>query len=113
MQGKPASKSMMRKVPERLLELTRGNLDELRAPMKDKELNEELRNQLDQAIEHCFRTPLERLGFFLTEFYANRAREEPGCKSLKDGEQIYALCLRFHTTTTKTAEEIHELGLAE
>jgi prolyl oligopeptidase len=50
---------------------------------------------------------------FLKEFYAVRVRSDPACGKLKNGEQLYSECLRFHTTTTKSAQEIHDLGLAE
>ena len=38
---------------------------------------------------------------------------EPGCSSLPSGGDIYQACLRYHTTTDLTAEQIHAIGLAE
>jgi len=38
---------------------------------------------------------------------------DPGCKALRNGSEVYAHSLRFHTTTAKTAQEIHDLGLQE
>jgi len=32
---------------------------------------------------------------------------------VRDGAAIYEMCLKYHTTTNKTAEEIHNLGLKE
>lgn len=55
------------------------------------------------------------LAFFKDEYEpACAARgERIGCRDLPDGLAHYAQCLRFHTSTTMTAEEIHERGLAE
>lgn len=112
--GIAASRSMMRRVPARLEELINGDLAELRAPLKGKDfVSKELEEQLSQAIQNCFRASLESLHLFLTEFYADRVRPEPGILALKKGSEIYAACLRFHTTTRKSAKEIHELGLKE
>ncbi|CAE8732806.1 unnamed protein product, partial [Polarella glacialis] len=116
MRGVAASKSMLRRVPERLRELLEGDelAKTLREPVKDKAcLSSELSEQLQQATVNCFRPGLEKLLDFLTEFYEERARSEPGCLSVRNGAEVYAECLRFHTTTRKSAQEIHELGLAE
>lgn len=109
-----ASQSMMRKVPGRLKELLEGNLDELREPLKAcKELSPEVSDSIDDAISNCFRGGIARLQDFVSDFYMERARDEPGCSALKDGDKVYAECLRYHTNTTKSAQEIHDLGLAE
>lgn len=42
-----------------------------------------------------------------------RPDEEVGLGSLSDGAAAYATTLRFFTTTDMTAEEIHEVGLAQ
>jgi uncharacterized protein (DUF885 family) len=41
------------------------------------------------------------------------AAKEQGVWALPDGDQYYAQCLALHTTTTLTADQIHELGLKE
>lgn len=41
------------------------------------------------------------------------AKENLGVWALPEGEAFYAHCLALHTTTTLTADEIHELGLKE
>lgn len=113
MNGRPASKSMMRAVLPRLKELMDGRIDELYAPMEGTTIDEALREQVGEGIENCFKGGLKRLQDFIEEFYGARVREDPGCGKLKNGEELYAESLRFHTTTTKSAKEIHELGLAE
>jgi uncharacterized protein (DUF885 family) len=54
-----------------------------------------------------------KLYTYLTRDYLPSARKEIGAWSLPDGEAYYAHAIRLHTTTDKTAKEIHETGLAE
>jgi len=42
-----------------------------------------------------------------------KARRNDGAWSLPDGEAYYAWCVRQHTTTDMTPEQVHGLGLAE
>ncbi len=42
-----------------------------------------------------------------------KAGDDHGIWHLPDGEAVYRLALRFFTTTSYTADEIHEIGLAE
>jgi len=42
-----------------------------------------------------------------------RSDEQCGLSWLPDGEEAYAATLRLYTTTTKTAQEIHDIGLAQ
>jgi len=88
-------------------------MPELRAPLEGKEVDPEIAENLGHAIENCFKGSLRGLLTFLEEFYADRVRESPACKDLRNGEEVYAQCLRFHTTTPKTAQEIHDMGLKE
>eukprot|EP00933_Yihiella_yeosuensis_P073667 TRINITY_DN8238_c0_g2_i2.p1 TRINITY_DN8238_c0_g2~~TRINITY_DN8238_c0_g2_i2.p1 ORF type:complete len:575 (-),score=118.46 TRINITY_DN8238_c0_g2_i2:175-1899(-) len=114
MRGIVCSKSMLRRVPDRLKELLAGDFAELREPVKGKDfLNAELEKGLDDAITHCFRPGLQKLLDFIEDFYGDRLRDDPGCSAVRGGTEIYAECLRFHTTTTKTAQEVHDLGLQE
>lgn len=113
MRGITASKSMMRGVAERMKQLIEGDLAELHAPLEGKTVDPELVEQIKQAIEHCFRGSLRRIQDFLVGFYGSCARADPGVKAVRNGAEIYAVCLKYHTTTSKTAEEIHEMGLRE
>lgn len=47
------------------------------------------------------------------EYLVEHAREEPGVWSVNDGERIYALLCRQHTTTELTADQLHRIGLDE
>jgi uncharacterized protein (DUF885 family) len=54
-----------------------------------------------------------KLYTYFTRDYLPAARKEVGAWALPDGEAYYAHAIRLHTTTDKTAKEIHETGLAE
>ncbi|MBV9930491.1 MAG: DUF885 family protein [Alphaproteobacteria bacterium] len=51
----------------------------------------------------------------LAELARQRARadDRAGCWRLPDGDAFYAWCLRAGTTTTRTPDEVHRMGLAE
>ena len=50
---------------------------------------------------------------FVREEYAPRGRTEPGLWSLPDGVARYATVVRRQTTTERTPEEIHRIGLEQ
>ena len=45
--------------------------------------------------------------------YLPNTRPEPGVSSLEVGEEFYQECLKWHTSTDFTAEQIHQKGLQE
>jgi uncharacterized protein (DUF885 family) len=55
----------------------------------------------------------DRLTTWLTADRANASAEPKGAGSLPDGQAYYAAMLLDETTTNMTADQIHELGLAE
>jgi len=55
----------------------------------------------------------QRLRTFLAEDYLPAAGDHTGIGALPNGADTYRYLIRFHTTTTMTADEIHELGLRE
>ncbi len=50
---------------------------------------------------------------FVREEYAPKGRDSIGLWALPDGDARYARAVRIQTTTDKTPEEIHRLGLSE
>jgi uncharacterized protein (DUF885 family) len=54
-----------------------------------------------------------KLYTYFTRDYLSAARKDIAASSLPDGEAYYAYAIRYHTTTDKTAKEIHQTGLAE
>jgi uncharacterized protein (DUF885 family) len=68
--------------------------------------------QADNALAQYVLPSYARLARFL-EDQQRQAPEQGGAWSLPDGEAFYAYCLRSETTTSLTAEEVHQLGLQE
>jgi prolyl oligopeptidase len=54
-----------------------------------------------------------KLYAYFTRDYLPAAKKEVGAWALPDGEAYYAYAIRQHTTTNRTAKEIHDTGLAE
>jgi len=54
-----------------------------------------------------------KLYAYFTREYLPAAKKEVGAWALPEGEAYYAYAIRRHTTTGKTAKEIHDIGLAE
>ena len=45
--------------------------------------------------------------------YLPATRAEVGASSLPGGKDYYQACLKFHTSTNLTPQEVHNLGLKE
>jgi len=54
-----------------------------------------------------------RLHTFLVEEYLPACRDTVGANALPKGEMLYQYNAKWHTTTAKTAKEIHDIGLSE
>ncbi|WP_437372299.1 DUF885 domain-containing protein [Maribacter litoralis] len=50
---------------------------------------------------------------FMATEYMNAGRETSGIQGIPDGDAFYAHQIKLYTTTTLTADEIHEIGLKE
>ena len=55
----------------------------------------------------------QRFARFLKAQYVPAGRKDPGAWALPDGDAYYAFRVRQMTTTNKTPEEIHQIGLDE
>jgi uncharacterized protein (DUF885 family) len=75
------------------------------------------RARLRAAIEAAVKTGVvpayERYARFVSTEYAPKGRIENGVSSLPNGQAIYGFLIAQSTTTSMTAEEIHQLGLRE
>ena len=72
------------------------------------------RDGLRDAVERSVRPGFEAYRDALRDVLPQaRSEEHCGLSWLEGGEAAYAATLRFFTTTDKTAEEIHEIGLAQ
>jgi uncharacterized protein (DUF885 family) len=54
-----------------------------------------------------------KLYTYFTRDYLPAAKKEVGAWALPDGESYYAHAIKLHTTTNRSAKEIHDTGLAE
>jgi uncharacterized protein (DUF885 family) len=66
------------------------------------------RDELERTVYPAYRRLAAQL-----EGMRERAGTEDGVWHLPDGDAYYRWCVRLHTTTQRTPEEIHERGLAE
>ena len=78
----------------------------------DSKVTRELHAEILQAIDET-KVGFAKVLTFYREEYSLHTREDPSCSSLPNGPEIYQQCLKYHTTTDLTAEEIHLLGLSE
>jgi uncharacterized protein (DUF885 family) len=62
-----------------------------------------------QSVSPAFR----KLRDFLVNRYLPACRDTVSANALPNGEALYEYNVRWHTTTTKTPAEIHEIGAAE
>ncbi|HEY2992701.1 MAG TPA: DUF885 domain-containing protein [Methylomirabilota bacterium] len=79
----------------------------------DAETRARLTAQYTDAIQTKIVPAYRRLRAFIVTEYLPRCRDSDGFGALPDGRAWYAHAVRASTTTTLTADEIHEIGLAE
>lgn len=73
-----------------------------------------LRAEALLAIEFSVQAGFQKIKDFLEAEYLPNLRPDIAVSSLPGiGEDFYAQCLKFHTSTNMTVNDIHELGLAE
>ncbi len=72
-----------------------------------------LRADAVRAYNEQDRPAFQRLQNYLTNTYLPRSRETIGMSALPDGVAWYAHRIKVQTTTTRTPQQIHDLGLAE
>ena len=84
--------------------------------ISDIGISEEKRNEflieLSKTIDSEVKPSFELILGYMQDNYEN-ANEYHGVWSLPDGNDFYALRLKSYTTTDYSAEEIHQIGLAE
>lgn len=90
-----------------LLEAVRSAADSVVTP--------ELRDHAEALIRDQVRPAMTAFRTVLADEIGPHARsdEQPGLAWLPDGEARYAIAIRQHTTTERSAQELHDLGLRE
>ena len=87
-------------------------LDKIDADAMDTATREDLKARVRASIESSVYPAFRDLIAYFTTLQA-KATQNLGAWSLPDGDAYYAWCVRSHTTTDMTPEQVHELGLAE
>lgn len=72
-----------------------------------------LRTDAVRAYNEQDRPAFQRLQAYMTNTYIPRSRETIGMNALPNGAAWYAYNVKVLTTTTRTPDEIHALGLSE
>lgn len=110
-----ASQAMIRNVESQLTTLIESNFEVIVNPITNVNvdlLSEELKERIMNGISVIREGLIKLRDFFVSEYFLH-VLEKPGCKELPNGDLIYQYCLKYHTTTDLTADEIHTIGLAE
>ncbi|XP_045130031.1 uncharacterized protein LOC123515489 [Portunus trituberculatus] len=72
-----------------------------------------LKQQAQHRIKKDLLPSLKEIRDFIADQYLPATRTEVGVSSLPGGKAYYQACLKFHTTTDLTPQEIHDLGQKE
>ncbi len=74
---------------------------------------ERIRNAVLERIRTDVVPAYEKFTAFVRDEYAPKGRTDVGVWALPDGKERYAFLVRNQTTTNRTPEEIHQIGLRE
>ena len=72
-----------------------------------------LKKEYVATIKEKLEPQFKKMTAFLKNEYLNASRTSSGIGSLPNGKELYKVYVKQWTTTTKTPEEIHALGLKE
>ena len=67
----------------------------------------------EAIINKAILPALSKFNDFYKEEYAPKCRQEVGTDSMPGGEEYYQHRVKMFTTTSRTADEIHQIGLSE
>ena len=67
----------------------------------------------EKAVSKKVLPAIKTYADFYSSDYAPACRESVGALALSDGQEYYAYLTKFFTTTDRTPDEIHQLGLSE
>nr|WP_042184496.1 DUF885 domain-containing protein [Kibdelosporangium sp. MJ126-NF4]CEL16338.1 protein of unknown function DUF885 [Kibdelosporangium sp. MJ126-NF4]CTQ94262.1 protein of unknown function DUF885 [Kibdelosporangium sp. MJ126-NF4] len=87
--------------------------DALRRPQPPAEVRESFTAERDRILDEVVRPAFAEYRAVLADEIAGHGRpaDKPGLTWLPDGDQLYGRLSRVHTTTDRTADELHETGL--
>ena len=73
----------------------------------------DLTKRATDAYQQAVVPSFKKLHDYLVTRYVPACRDTTGADALANGAAMYAYNVRWHTTTSKTPKEIHEIGLSE
>jgi uncharacterized protein (DUF885 family) len=73
----------------------------------------ELTDSIKESIESKVTPAYKKLFNYLSSEYINHCREKEGIWALPDGKDMYSFYAEYHTTTSLSPEEIHNIGKRE
>jgi len=119
--NKVLPKSLIKKVIPQLASVTEPKLvDNLfYSPVKNfpdsftDEEKETLKAAYTKMIQEKIVPGYQNLHDFMSTTYMNAGRESSGIEGIPEGAAYYAHQIKLYTTTTMTADEIHNIGLSE
>jgi uncharacterized protein (DUF885 family) len=119
--GYSPPKFMLRGVPEQIADLLPS--DAMASPLLEPFTKfpagfpEAERARLTKRAEHTYASSVapafQKLHDYVVSTYLPACRESIAVSALPNGAAAYAFLIRWQTTTKLTAQQIHELGLAE
>ncbi|HEX4283738.1 MAG TPA: DUF885 domain-containing protein [Terracidiphilus sp.] len=74
---------------------------------------ERIRSEMLAALRKEVLPAYQRFARFLEVSYIPAGREQPGISAIPDGDKYYQFLIRRTTTTDLTADQIHQIGIAE
>ncbi len=72
-----------------------------------------LQARAQAAIRDSVQPGMKRIKEYLESVYLHKTRKDIAVTSLPGGKEFYETCIRFHTSTSLSALEIHEIGKKE
>lgn len=120
-QGYVLPAALIRKVVPQMAAMTGGevenhlffspvlNFPENFSEAEKQDLIDKYRNMVTEKVIPAY----EQMHDFMQTEYLPAGRETSGITGIPEGEEYYKHQIKLYTTTNMTAEEIHELGLAE
>ncbi|MBU2927526.1 DUF885 domain-containing protein [Winogradskyella psychrotolerans] len=97
-------KSMIAETPEESIFYT---------PFINLEGHDAFKEKAKTIITKSVNPAFDKFKVFMTDTYLPNTRESYGLGELPNGTAWYNAQIKFHTTTNKTAQEIHDIGLSE
>lgn len=118
-EGRTPPKVTVEGVPAQIKSLVDGGLRALAEPLDystaritDAE-RAAIKKHFEEVSYPAVRSAMQKLGQFIDKDYLPGCREKIAATAWPDGDAFYAFQLRTMTTTDLSAQQIHEIGLAE